>query len=291
MTSSNSYPQVPQTVVDGHIHLWDTNHFEMAWLANATWLPDPVTLTDLQEVAKDVTVPHAIAVQAGSSLAEASWLAGHTDPNLAKGTPEIPRIVLQYEPDSSGWAGAVHGVVTEDSNKRIAGIRLPLQGAAEDWSDLTGLSTLFAGAVAHKLLIELLIRPDQLPTAARIARENPDVQFVLCHLGLSTGDPDDQWRSALTDFGRSPNTAAKISGLFRPEVELGRDDARVQEAVNAAVTAFGVERLMFGSDWPMSARIGSYEQVVQRTLHAFGEAAPATIDAVFGQTARRLYRL
>ena len=83
---------------------------------------------------------------------------------------------------------------------------------------------------------------------------------------------------------------AKLSGLdtaARPDWTV--DDLR--PAVDVAFEAFGAERLMFGSDWPVSILGGDYERWFAAILELLADRTPAERDLVLGGTAQRVYRI
>ena len=274
----------PSVVVDAHIHLWDTSRFDLTWLADVPELADRYTPDDLRGAIGDLPVGGAVAVQAGESAEEATWLLGavtRTDPDA------LPcRAVLQYAPATTGWLGAVHTAV---DGGLPAGIRLPIHRRAADWRDLHGLDVLLRGLEAHGLVLELLLRPDQIAVVGELAADHPRLEVVLCHLGLGPAAPSAEWRSALTTVAARANVSAKISGLFSPHGVAGSADTGPRAAVAAAMDLFGPDRLMFGSDWPMSTRVGGYSEVFERTALTLPDLTTAQSAAFWGHTAEHLY--
>lgn len=275
----------PSSLVDAHVHLWDTSRFELAWLANVPALAARYTADDLRAAGGDLPVAGAVAVQAGESAEEAEWLFGAVTGAESDALPA--RVVLQYAPAASGWLGAVQSAVDEFGTLP-AGIRLPIHRRAADWRDLEGLGALLDGLEEHGMALELLLRPDQLAVVHDLAIEHPRLDIVLCHLGLGTAAPTPEWRAALTTLMSTPNVAAKVSGLFSPGT-LGEADARIRDAIAEAMNALGPSRLMFGSDWPMSTRVGAYGDIVERTALALPELATAESAAIWRRTAERIY--
>ena len=102
-------------------------------------------------------------------------------------------------------------------------------------------------------MLELLLRAEQLPAAAALAARHPGLRIVLCHLGISA--------------------------------------ERLRTAVGHAVEVFGAGRVMFGSDWPVSARFAGYREVVERTDAALPRLTDAERREFWADTAARLYEL
>ena len=275
------------SILDAHVHLWDTRRFELPWLASVPELSTRYEADDLRAAAGAVPVRGVIAVQAGESADEAAWLLWDDTGAAAAGA--IPtRVVLQYAPAPEGWLGAVHRVATG----RVplpSGIRIPLHRRSVDWTDLDGLSALLGGLEEHGMVLELLLRPDQIAVVADLAAAHPRLGIVLCHLGLSTAEPTPEWHAALATLTDRPNVSAKISGLFSPRGTPQDGDARPRAAAAHAVATLGPDRLMFGSDWPMSTRVGSYAEVVERTALLLADLTSEESAAVWSGTAERVY--
>lgn len=277
----------PPAILDAHVHLWDTRRFDLPWLTNVPELSPRYEAGDLRAAAGPLPVGGAVAVQAGESAEEAAWLLG--DDTGAAGPGALPtQVVLQYAPGAAGWLGAVHDIATE-RGPLPSGVRIPLHRREADWTELDGLAALLDGLEERGMVLELLLRPDQIAVVADLAAAHPRLGIVLCHLGLSTGDPTPEWRAALAALAGRPNVSAKISGLFSPRGTPEDGDARARAAVAHAIAALGPDRLMFGSDWPMSTRVGSYAEVVARTTLLLPELTRENSAAIWWTTAEGVY--
>ena len=143
------------------------------------------------------------------------------------------------------------------------------------------------------LILELsVVWPRHLGDVPTLAERFPDLTIVVDHLGKPPLDEDlGAWADALRRAAAQPNVAAKISGLntatSRPD--WSADDLR--PALEVALDAFGPERLIWGSDWPVALLNGDYERVWSESRRAVEALAPDALDEVFGGTVRRLYRL
>ncbi|MFI2485977.1 amidohydrolase family protein [Promicromonospora kroppenstedtii] len=274
-------------IVDGHVHLWDTGAMRISWFAERLGLPRRVGPEDLARAVATAPVPvrAAVAVQAADTEGEARWLAAHAAAHDPLPGPVVP----QYDArpgDPAAWAGMAQPLL--DDGVPVAGLRLAVPGGAADLSDVAGLDALCAGLAGTGRVLETLVRPAQLPAVAALADRHPELDVVVCHLGLGAGQPDEAWRSALAAAAACPRVHAKLSGLHT----AGPDDAgRVATIARTAVDLLGPERLLFGSDWPMSARVAPYAQIVARTARALPAMGDGASAAVWSGTAERLYGL
>ncbi len=110
---------------------------------------------------------------------------------------------------------------------------------------------------------DILIYPKQLPAAIELVSKFPGQRFVVDHLAK----PDirtksiSAWAAQIGSIARNPNVYCKLSGLVTEAEWRGWAPADFDAYLDVVFEAFGVDRLMFGSDWPVCLLAGSYEQV------------------------------
>lgn len=266
-------------IVDAHVHLWDTRVFALDWLADTPELDRAQTLDMLRRQAGDRPL---IAVQAGVERDEAEWLLETAHPQRADG---VSAVVLQYAP-GEGWAGKVTSAFGRPTADRIAGVRIPLVLESDATRGPEGADVLLAELERRGLVLEVLVRPEQLAYVDEVAAAHPELSIVVCHLGIGAGEPTADWRAAVGRLGGRANVAAKVSGLFRAD----REDAAACQAIAVALEHLGPERLMFGSDWPISSQVAhDYSEIVDRTALALGDLSERDAEVVWSTTASRHY--
>lgn len=272
--------------LDAHVHLWDTDVFELAWLRNAPDLAPKYSLSQTESS----TQGQFICVQAGESLAEARWLI-----EQAQQYPQIAAVVLQYGPSEvpGAWAGSVHEALMDSmlDDGPVAGVRVPARGAPDNVEEIPGLDQLCVELGANSLVLEWLIRPSQLPSVTRLAQRHPQLPMILCHMGIGTDPIEDGWVESLASIAECPNVFTKISGILSPIGDSQRIGAPAA-IIRAAINSFGAERMIFGSDWPMTTRTGrTYDAVVQAVEEILAECSIKQPELIFGGTARAVYGL
>lgn len=278
-------------VFDAHVHMWDTAVFPLPWLASVPILAPRYDVDDVHSPLAD----GVICVQAGDTLLEAEWLL-----ERAARFPGIDAVVLQYaasdEPavDGTGaWAGVVHPAVARslENGGPVVGVRIPARGASDDLTAIPGIDALCSGLAANGLVLELLLRPAQLRSVSRLAERHPALPIVLCHMGIGQDPIAAGWEAELAAVAAQPSVHAKISGIL----SLADDDSRPDapgRIVRAALDSFGAERLLFGSDWPMSTRTGlDYAGVLRRIDAELARCTDEERERIFGETARSVYGL
>jgi L-fuconolactonase len=279
------------TRIDAHHHLWDLAKGPQAWLTEPGLEPinRTFTLADLSNEAAAAGVDRTILVQVQADLAEtAGFLA------LAADSPLVGGVVGWVDLTARDLADTLAVLRSGPGGDQLVGIRHLLQSEADPaWLDRPDVRAGLRTVGAAGLCYDLLTLPHQLPAAIRTVRGRPDVAFVLDHLSkppIASGDRE-PWSALLRELAEEPNVTAKMSGLVTA-AEHGRwrlDDLRPY--VDTALDAFGPDRLMFGSDWPVCLLAGSYNDVFEAALGLTAGLSPAERDAVFGGTAQRVYQL
>ncbi|WP_263730721.1 amidohydrolase family protein [Cellulomonas sp. SG140] len=271
-------------LVDAHVHLWDLDRHGLSWFRADLGLPRRALGSDLRAVAGagpllgvGVPLERAVAVQAGDGDDEVRWLTAQRD-------GVVGAVVLQHVPEQRGCLEAATAV----PGGTVRGVRVAVPGRAEDLGDVPGLDALMGRAAELGVVVEFLVRWEQLAAVALLAARHPATSVVVCHLGLGSGALVEGWARGLAQLAAQANAAAKVSGVV---TAAAGDSARMAQVVATAVDAFGLERLMFGSDWPISARVAPYPQIVARTAAALPTLTATETAAFWGGTAARLYRL
>ena len=144
------------------------------------------------------------------------------------------------------------------------------------------------------LVYDFLVRTRELPAALAVARQLPEIRFVIDHMAkprIAAGPRDLDWEQALAPFSELPNVSCKLSGLVTEAQWATWTPDDLAPYVRRALGWFGPERCMFGSDWPVCLLAASYEQVMQAAKYALEGLNPSGIDAVLGGTAISVYRL
>ena len=279
------------TIIDAHLHVWDPERVRYPWLTPALAPIDRTIRVD--EVLGDLTeagVSGAILVQAADDAAETAHLLAVADEH-----PEIVGVVGWVPLDEPERAATELARLRTDPH--FVGIRALIHDRDPAWIQSPavdeGLGVLESAGVPFDFVTA---GPAALAALPQIAARHPDLTIVLDHLGKppigGTSAAVEEWRALLERAAENPRLSAKISGLYAP----GPDPAAwtpggVREAVDTALETFGPDRLMYGSDWPISVLAGGYRRVWDALSATLGHLDPAERGAVLGGTARRVYDL
>lgn len=276
--------------IDAHHHLWDLSARPQGWLDGPDLEPirRDFGQADLRAAASAAGVDATVLVQVLPDVDEtAEFLALAGESDLVAG---VVGWVDLTAPDVSAQLGLLRRGPGGD---RLVGVRHLVQAEPDpDW--LTRADVL-AGLRAVRdagLVYDVLTRPHQLPAAVAAARAVPDLVFVLDHLSKPdiAGGVLEPWATHLSVLAAEPNVVAKVSGLVtEASPEWTVDDLR--PCVDIALDAFGADRLMVGSDWPVCLLAASYEQVFEAAEQVTSGLTGDERAQVFGGTAARVYRL
>jgi L-fuconolactonase len=273
--------------VDAHHHLWQTSVRRHAWLDGdeTAAIRRDFTPDDLRAAALGIDA--TVLVQVLPDFEESvEFLA------TAAAEPLIAGVV--------GWIDLT-GSPSEDlgrlrsapGGELLAGIRHLVQAEPDPrWLEREDVLAGLAAVRDAGLVYDLLVLPRQLPAATAAVRALPELTFVLDHLAkppIASGQLE-PWATELATLAKEPNVVAKLSGLV---TEAGRpwraEDLRPY--AETALTAFGPDRLMLGSDWPVCLLAGTYAEVMDAADSLLAGLTPAERDAVRGGTASRVYGL
>jgi L-fuconolactonase len=273
--------------IDAHQHFWNYSPAEYPWIgAGMERLARDFLPADLVAVASGQGVTGSVAVQARQSLEETRWLL-----RLADESPFIKGVV--------GWVDLRSGRAADEiaafaEHEKFVGVRHVVQDEPNP-RFLLGDAFVRGLRRLHPfgLVYDLLLYPPQLPAAVELAGLLPEQPFVLDHLAkprIKTGEIA-EWRRDLEALATHENVACKLSGLVTEAAwrQWKRDD--FTPYLDVALAAFGPERLMFGSDWPVCLLSGEYEDVVGIIGDFISRLTPAEQTLIWGDTAKNWYRL
>ena len=272
--------------IDAHQHFWRYAAAEYGWIDDSLaplrrdFLPRHAAV-EMRTAGFD----HCIAVQARQTLDETRWLLA-----LADQYPFIAGVV--------GWVDLQAADVdaeleTVAGHPRLVGIRHVVQSEQQGFLSRPAFRRGIARLEHFGLAYDILVYARQLPSAIEFASAFPAGRFVLDHLGK----PDirsggfDAWRRDLARLSALPNVGAKLSGLVTEADWTTWTPAALMAYVHAALDAFGADRLMIGSDWPVCTVAGTYRDVMDVVTTALDGRTDAEREAVSGGTARRFWNL
>jgi L-fuconolactonase len=277
-------------IIDAHHHVWDPATRDHGWLADPALAPvrRPFAVSDLAPAAAAAGVGATVLVQVLPSVAEtAEFLA------VAAAEPLVAGVVGWVDLTAPDVADTIAALRDGPGGGALAGIRHLVQGEENPaWLNRPDVVRGLRAVADAGLAYDLLTLPHQLPAAIDVARALPGLTFVLDHLSkppVASGALE-PWATRVRALAAAPNVVAKLSGLVseaRPDWTV----ADLRPYAEVALEAFGPDRVMFGSDWPVCLAAATYDQVFAAAAELTAGLSETERDAVFAGTARRAYRL
>ena len=278
------------TVMDAHHHVWDLAVRDQPWLAGDEMaaIRRNFGADDLRPAAAAAGVTATVLVQTVTVAAETPEMLA-----LAAGDPLIRGVVGWTDLTARDVADQLARLVEAPGGDHLAGLRHQVQEEPDPgWlrrpDVIAGLRAVADAGLAY----DLILRPHQLAAATYAAQSVPQLSFVLDHGGnppVAAGALE-PWAAAVRALAACPNVTCKLSGLVTVAAP-GAPPAALRPVADVILGAFGANRVMFGSDWPVCLLASDYPGVMElaRTLTAgLSEAERA---AVFAGTAARVYRI
>lgn len=275
--------------IDAHQHFWDTSRSPLPWLRpEHAPIAGPYAPADLEPLLEAAGIGRTILVQSACSDEDTRLMFEH-----AAEHPWIAGVVAWLPLAAPAQTAARLDELAAEP--KLRGVRHLIHDEADaHWIMQPAVLESLELVAAHRLVLELpAVFPRHLGDVPAIAELLPGLTIVIDHLGKPPIDRDGfpEWAQLLGEAAAYPNVAAKISGL---NTALSRSDwsaSDLEPAVRVAVDAFGPERLMCGSDWPVALLNGDYVRVWAETRAVLDAVAPHAREQMLSGTALRLYRL
>jgi L-fuconolactonase len=277
--------------IDAHHHFWDPARASYPWLVGEALAPINRRFgpEDLAPELAAHGISGTVLVQTISSLAETREFLG-----LAARHEFIWGVVGWVDLTSAGVSDDLDALMGGPGGDRLVGVRHQVHDESEpDWLRRADVRRGLTAVQARGLRYDLLVRARELPAAVDTVSALPDLQFVLDHIAKPriAGGQDQAWAERMPPLAALPNVAAKLSGMVTEADWTSWTAADLRPFVRSVVDWFGVDRLMFGSDWPVCLLASSYGGVVEGLEDALGEQSDHDKARMFGLNAERVYAL
>lgn len=274
--------------VDTHQHFWNLSEVVYSWL-----VPEygPIYNTfeahHLEPQVKAAGIDKTVLVQSANSYEDTAYMLKVADQN--------------------GWIGGVIGwwnlLNPEETGHRIEmyrkhpkfrGMRHLIHTEPDpDWvvQDVV-IESLKIMANAGMIFEVVAVYPNHLKHVPTLSAKVPNLRMVIDHLAKPpiAAKEMSPWSDQMKAAAENPNVYAKVSGL-NTAASPNWDAAELKPYIDFAVQTFGVDRLMFGSDWPVCILAGDYNKVWVETNKALASYSQAEQDAILGGTALKVYNL
>ena len=272
--------------IDAHQHFWKYDPIRGGWIDESMiairqdFLP-----TDLAPILHQNGISGCIAVQAEQSEEETQFLLGLADKNSF-----IKGVV--------GWVDLLSDNVDQrlaslSKDKKLKGIRHIVQGEPEGFMLREDFQHGISKLEKYNLTYDILVYPNQLVEAVKLVDRFPNQPFVLDHIAKPNIKEDaiSSWGVDLKRLADFPNTHCKISGMVTEADWKNWQQDDIRPYLEVVFDSFGVDRIMFGSDWPVCLLAGKYSKVLGVVKNYIEEFSENEKTKIMGGNALRVYNL
>jgi L-fuconolactonase len=276
-------------MIDAHAHVWDLATTPQPWIPAqaAPTLERDFTLAELCAAALGAGVDQAILVQSVNSVRETTGLV-----RQGEAEPFVAGVVGWADLADRGARAAIEKCLDDPGGHLLCGYRhVFAPGEAASWFGDRRVQSALDLFGRLGLAFDLLLRAPELPLAAEIARRHPGTVFVLDHLAkpdVRLGEME-PWRRDILNLGRQPNVYAKFSGLPAEADWSAWSASDLRPYFDTALEAFGPERLIFATDWPVCTVAGPYRAVAAAQLQLCAALTPGERHRLLGGNAAAAY--
>ena len=273
--------------IDAHQHFWKFDPVRDGWITDdMSVLRRDFLPGDLQPLLQQNNFDGCVAVQADQSEEETCFLV-----DLAKDNAFIKGVV--------GWVDLQADDIEERlkyfrQHEVVKGFRHILQGEKQrDLMLYAGFKKGIALLEQFNFTYDILIFPDQLKFANQLVRSFPRQKFIIDHLAKPYVKTKQivEWKKEIVQISQYENLYCKISGLITEADWHSWKEKDLIPYLDVVVEAFGSNRILFGSDWPVSLLAGSYEKIVGLVSDYFASFSKAEQDQFFGKNAIQFYNI
>lgn len=274
-------------IIDSHQHFWNYEPVKHEWIDDSmSVIRRNFTPSDLAKVYADNAIDGCVAVQADQTTEETDFLL-----KLSKENDFIKGIV--------GWvdlrAANIDNVLSHYNQfDMIKGFRHVVQGEPDHNfllrpNFLNGISKL----ETLNFTYDILIFPHQLGATLEFVKKFPNQKFVIDHIAkpyIKDGFYDG-WAALMREVAKCDNVYCKISGMITEADFNTWTPEQVHPYINLVLEAFGTERIMYGSDWPVCLVAGNYTEVKELTTNFITKLSVSEQAAIMGDNAIIFYNL
>lgn len=274
--------------VDAHHHLWDLAVRDQPWTQGLPALRRNFAIEDLVPLLDQHGIDGTVLVQTVSVAEETPEFL-----TIAEDEPRVLGVVGWTDLTAPDVAGAIAALRQQPGGEWLVGLRHQVQDETDPhWLLRRDVQRGLAAVAQADLVYDLVVTHDQLSAVVELVSLMPGLGFVLDHAGkppIASGKLE-PWRTRLTQLATHRNVACKLSGLV---TEAGEDwtEQQLLRYAEVVLDAFGPDRVMFGSDWPVLLLRTDYGRIVRLVESLVAALSPVEREAVFGGTAQRWYGL
>lgn len=274
-------------LIDTHVHFWDPDRLRYPWLDDLAALKRPFLPTDYAQAATGFKVEGVVFVQADclpeQGLAEVDWAAALEVPLMG---------IVAFAPLTMGDAVAPY-LTQLQARPLVKGVRRLIQAEAADFARQPAFVRGVQLLAAYGLPFDICIKYQQLPAVIELVNQCPQVKFVLDHIGKPdiAGEELAVWQQHIRLLAAHDNVFCKLSGVITEADWDSWTAAGIRPYLDHVLAAFGLDRVMFGSDWPVVNLAGSWAAWMTVLSKVTADFSEGEKEKLFNGNGRRFYGL
>jgi L-fucono-1,5-lactonase len=272
--------------IDSHQHFWFLERGDYEWLT-----PDMGVLykdffpEDLEPKLKKANIDKSVLVQAAPTLQETQFLL-----TLAQESDFIAGVV--------GWVDMEKNCAPDQiqrlcENPHFLGIRPLIQDIPDaHWMLKPSLTPALQAIIDHKKTFDALVKPQHLKNLLVLIQQHPDLKVVIDHCAKPNiaGGQFESWAADIEVIARTTSAYCKLSGLLTEAGDSANAET-LKPYVDHILQCFGVDRVMWGSDWPVLELAADYHSWQAMSVDLMKHLSSSDVEHVFGKTATDFYQL
>jgi predicted TIM-barrel fold metal-dependent hydrolase len=279
-------------IVDTHQHLWDLEHFQLAWIKAGDVLDRSFLPSDYRQATTGLDVVQSVYMEVDMTPEQQAAEAEYVLEICRSGTGPMAAVVIGGRPASEDFIAYLNRFANDPYVKGIRQVlHVPETPAGYCLSPAFIKGVRLLGE--RGLSFDLCMRPAELLDAVRLIDACPDMRFVLDHCGNGDVQARDrsQWARDMAAIAQRQNVIGKVSGIIVSAKSGAWTMETLAPIVNHTLDVFGPDRVMFGGDWPVCTRVASFRDWVE-TLKAIVYDRPIDEQRkLFHDNAVRFYGL
>lgn len=277
-------------MIDTHLHLIDRSALRYPWLAGVPALDRDFLFDTYAVEARRVGIDRSLHMEVDVDPAEAAAETAYVQRLAGSPANRIAGAIASCRPESPGFAAYLERQL---ANPFVKGFRRVLHVVPDDVSEGALFRENLKRMEGTGLTFDLCVLPHQMPKAIALADLAPGLQFVLDHCGNPNlrVDADHPWQGQVSELARRPNVVAKISGIITNADATTWGVETLRPAFEHVVAAFGWDRVVWGSDWPVCTLAGTLSSWVAVTHALLAGASDEERCKLVSGNAERLWNL
>ena len=274
-------------IIDTHTHFYDPSRPQgVPWPGpDSGQLYRTVLPKHYRAVAESEGVTGTVVVEASAWLEDNQWIL-----DLAEADPFIVGLVGHIDPARDSFAD---DLARYADHPRFCGVRCGSgYFTAEPEGDFLRDMELLA---SRDLVLDVLLGTDQFPTLVTLAESLPVLRIVINHIGhvpIHGSAPDEAWVAGIERLSQNDNVYMKVSAVMEQSTQqpAPTEDGFYAPTLEALWQVFGAKRLIYGSNWPVCERAGSFADAFAIVRRFFDGKGSVAAQRYFGENARDVYR-